>query len=77
MRKIPASRLPDCNIKLMSRTCNCYTVTFKGMTKGTILALKNALTLYANSPCAQDVLAFLNEGIRTSNDNDLKNVVNS
>ena len=69
----------DCKIKRTARRPNDYTVTLSGLTRGSIMALKNALELHAEavpgvrcgSPVAADVLAFLLHGIRTSDDPEL------
>ena len=69
----------DCRIKRTRGRPNDYDLTLKGLTRGSILALKNALELHASghqtpacgSPVAADVLAFLVHGIRTSEDQEL------
>lgn len=68
--------IPDnmnCSIKRKSGTHNCYTLTFKGLTRGSISAIINALTPYSEkSPVAKDVLDFIKYGIENSGDAELK-----
>jgi len=64
----------SCTIKKKAGTYNCYTVTFKGLTRGSILALNTALANHAarGSACANDVRLFLENGIEHSGDLDLR-----
>jgi hypothetical protein len=63
---------PNCGIKRKVKSYNSYTMTFKGMTRGMILALHNALIGYSEcSAVANDVKLFLESGIEHSNDIDL------
>lgn len=62
----------NCVIKRKAKTHNCYTLTYKGMTRGMILALHNALIGYSEySAVANDVKMFLENGIEHSNDLEL------
>ena len=62
----------NCIIKRKAKTHNCYTLTYKGMTRGMILALHNALIGYSEySAVANDVKLFLENGIEHSNDLEL------
>lgn len=62
----------NCIIKRKARTYNCYTLNFKGMTRGMILSLHNALVGYSEySAVANDVKLFLENGIEHSNDLEL------
>lgn len=58
------------NNKTISHT---YDVSFTGLTVGQILSLKNALEKHREfSPVADDMLAFLNNGIAESEEDFLK-----
>lgn len=67
----------DCRIKRTSRDQNSYAVSFTGMTRGTIMSLKNALEKHAKtgSACADDVLGFLIFAIKASGDEHLVSAV--
>lgn len=70
------NKTPDqlgCTIKRKAGTYNCYTVTLKGMTKGGILSLQNALRKHAEqSPVGKDVYDFVKDAIFISGDPELK-----
>lgn len=68
MNKEPDSM--NCNIKRKAGTYNCYTMTFKGLTRGSILAMQHALE-GSESPVAKDVLAFINNAVDFSGDSEL------
>lgn len=67
----------ECKIDRTRGKGNDYTITFKGMTRGAILALRQSLVVHsgAGSAVAADVLAFLDYGIRTSTDPDVGRAV--
>lgn len=67
----------ECKVTRTHRKNNDYTVTLKGMTRGCILAMRQALAKHAaaGSAVGADVLAFLDRGIRESNDPDVCRVV--
>lgn len=52
-----------------------YTVTFNKMTRGAVLALKNALENYPQSIIAQEILDYFNSGVQETGDELLKNVM--
>ncbi len=66
----------ECKID-RTRGKNDYTVTFSGMTRGSILALRQALVIHSEvgSTVAANVLAFLDYGIRSSTDPDVGRAV--
>ena len=48
-----------------------YNLTFASLTKGELLSLYNALASHGeNSPVANDVLAYLENGLHEFNEND-------
>lgn len=50
-------------------TNRVYDVSFSALTQGEIMAMKNALESYSeDSVVARDVLAYLRNGIESSND---------
>lgn len=52
----------DCTVKHVKKD-NSYTITFKGLTKGEVLALSNALRIGRTvSPVADDVACYLRNG---------------
>lgn len=64
----------DCRVKRTRKNPNDYEITFRGMTRGAILSMKNALELHEEergSAVAGDVKAFLVEGIRSSGDEEI------
>lgn len=63
----------ECKIDRTRGKGNDYTVTFNGMTRGAILALRQSLVVHsqAGSAVAADVLAFLDYGIKSSPDPDV------
>lgn len=67
----------ECKISRTRGKGNDYTITFRGMTRGAILALRQSLALHsgAGSAVAADVLAFLDYGIRSSDDPDVGRAV--
>lgn len=67
----------DCKIKRIRSKSNDYEVTFRGMTLGGILAMKNALEKHvaAGSAVADDVLSFLVSAVNALEDTELAQVV--
>ena len=54
---------------------NIYNVSFANLTLGEVMAMKNALELYAaSSPVCADVFAYFNNGVLDSNDDKLKSL---
>jgi len=63
----------NCNIKRKAGTYNCYTLTLKGMTRGSILSLQNALRKHSEySSVGKDIYDFVKYGIFLSEDIELK-----
>lgn len=61
----------DCRVR-RTRGQNDYTMSFKGLTRGAIMAMKNALELHSHtSSIAADIMAFLRSGIESSGDEEL------
>ncbi len=67
----------ECKIVRTRGKGNDYTVTFSGLTRGAILALRQSLAVHsgAGSAVAADILAFLDYGIRSSTDPDVGRAV--
>jgi len=63
----------ECKITRRRGKPNDYTVNFSGMTRGMILAVRQALVAHAaaGSAVGADVLAFLDWGIRSADDPDV------
>ena len=63
----------DCKVKRTRKSPNDYDVTFKGLTRGAIMSLKNALDIHEErgSMVAGDVKSFLIAGIRGSGDDEI------
>lgn len=68
----------DCKIRRTKKNPNDYNVAFKGLTRGSIMALKNALECHSTtggSSIAGDLLAFFVDAIRTSEDPEIVRAV--
>lgn len=63
----------DCRIKRTKKGPNDYELTLKGATRGTVLAMKNALERHVGtgSSIAHDVLTFLVAAIHAADDPEL------
>lgn len=64
----------DCRVKRTRNSTNDYEVTFRGLTRGAIMSMKNALELHEEergSSVAGDVKSFLVAGIRASGDEEI------
>ena len=63
-----------CEIKRKPRSFNSYTLNFKGLTRGEILNMLNALQVY-DTPIAKDTRGFLVMGIEQSGNEELKGIL--
>lgn len=64
----------DCKVKRTNRTTNDYDVTFRGLTRGAVMSMLNALGIHEEergSAVAGDVRSFLVAGIRASGDEEI------
>ena len=66
----------NCTIKRKAGTYNSYTLNFKGLTRGMILATCFALIERSpDSAVAGDVLSFMKNAIKQSTDEELKKLL--
>jgi hypothetical protein len=62
----------NCTIKRKAGTYNCYSLQFKGLTRGSLLAMRNALATHAQtSSIAHDLHSFLSYAVENANDTEL------
>jgi len=66
----------NCTIKKKPGAYNCYTMTFKGITRGGILAMLNALRSHAeHSAVGKDLFDFMKCGVEENGEPELKNLL--
>lgn len=61
-------------IKRPKKEDNSFDVSFKGLTQGQLMAMYRALEYYG-SPVGQDVFGFLRNGINSSEDDTIRNLM--